>query len=131
MPAVPTCSFLAYRSARKAVRPASATLEAGVPPAGRAFSRGLAVHLTNPKAILFFGSLYALAVPADAPVSTLLAVMLAIAAPGLAIYAAYAVVFSRPKIAGAYLRLKRWFEAVFAIVFGLVALRVLTSRTPG
>lgn len=128
--------FLAWRSARSAWRGQAAPT---VPhrggalqpmPARTAFLRGLAVHLANPKAVLFFGSLYALAVPPGASIGSLALVMLAIAVPGLAIYALYAVVFSVPQVAAGYVRMRRWAEAVFALAFGALAVRVLTSRVP-
>ena len=129
--------FLAWRSARSAWRGHAAA--AAVRPNGAAarpmptriaFLRGLAVHLANPKAVLFFGSLYALAVPPGASVASLALVMLAIGVPGLAIYGLYAVLFSVPSIAASYVRMKRWAEAVFALAFGALAVRVLTSRMP-
>lgn len=128
--------FLAWRSARSAWRGHAAVTVQGngatvrPMPARTAFLRGLAVHLANPKAVLFFASLYALAVPPDASVGSLSLVMLAIGVPGLTIYALYAVLFSVPSIAAGYVRMRRGAEAVFALAFGALALRVLTSRMP-
>ena len=50
--------FLAFKSAKSALGP-DAEMREGVPARslGRAYAKGLALHLTNPKAILFFGSL--------------------------------------------------------------------------
>ena len=127
--------FLAWRSARPAWRGHAAVTVRGngaaQPMLARtAFLRGLAVHLANPKAVLFFGSLYALAVPPGASVGSLALVMLAIGVPGLVIYALYAVLFSVPSIAAGYVRMRRGAEAVFALAFGALAIRVLTSRMP-
>ena len=127
--------FLAWRSARSAWRGHVAVTVQGnwvAQPmlAPTAFLRGLAVHLANPKAVLFFGSLYALAVPPGASVGSLALVMLAIGVPGLVIYALYAVLFSVPSIAAGYVRMRRVAEAVFALAFGALAVRVLSSRMP-
>ncbi len=52
--------FLAFKSARRALRPGDAAEPAGFAAGrpARLYMRGLALHLTNPKAILFFGSLH-------------------------------------------------------------------------
>ena len=56
-----------------------------------------------------------------------------IAAVGLqsaAIFTGYALLFSHGRIARAYLRLRRWFEGAFALLFAGAGLRVLTTRLP-
>ena len=65
--------FLAFKSARAAITPGDDAMPQGLAltPGRRAYARGLALHLTNPKAILFFGSLYSFGVPIDASVSDL------------------------------------------------------------
>src|SRR5690348_1735661 len=65
--------YLAFKSARAALKPGDGTMPAGLTAATarRAYARGLMLHLTNPKAILFFGSLYSFGVPADATVADL------------------------------------------------------------
>ncbi|MEW9919735.1 LysE family translocator [Marimonas sp. MJW-29] len=94
----------------------------------RAYGKGLALHLTNPKAILFFGALYAIGVPPDAPVSALVLVILAVGLQSTVMFHLYAVIFSSPPMARAYLGAKRWFEAFFALAFGAIAFKVLTAR---
>ena len=121
--------YLAYRSARSA-------LQSGVPvavsvktPALRAaYGRGLALHLTNPKAILFFGSLFAIGLPQDTSVSDLVIVILAIAIQSGIIFHGYALIFSNPAMTRGYLRLRRPIEALFAIVFATAGWRILTAR---
>jgi threonine/homoserine/homoserine lactone efflux protein len=51
--------WLAWKSARSALRPAASGGLGRPPAAGSSYARGLLIHLTNPKAILFFGALYA------------------------------------------------------------------------
>src|SRR3546814_15687490 len=55
-----------------------------------AYRRGLVLHLTNPKAILFFGSLYAVGVPAGASVETLALVIAAVGLQSLLLFHGYA-----------------------------------------
>jgi len=55
--------FLALKSARNAIRGPTAVSHPLPEPAPiRAYAKGVALHLTNPKPILFFGSLYTLGV---------------------------------------------------------------------
>ena len=123
--------YLAYRSARSAltpgdppVRPAR-TVAASV---RRAYGKGLALHLTNPKAILFFGSLFAIGVPPGSPPEVLATVIAAVGVQSLLVFHGYALLFSSPPMMAGYLRLRRGFEGLFALAFGAAGLRILTSR---
>mmetsp|Transcript_22313 Transcript_22313/g.35569 ORF Transcript_22313/g.35569 Transcript_22313/m.35569 type:complete len:155 (-) Transcript_22313:4239-4703(-) len=70
------------------------------------YVKGLGLHLSTPKAILFFGALYSVGVPPGTPV----------------------LIFSSPPMMRAYTRSKRVFEATFAVFFGAAGLRILTAR---
>jgi len=94
----------------------------------RAYTKGLALHLTNPKAVLFFGALYAIGVPPGTPPSALIMVILAVGVQSLIMFHLYAVIFSSRPMTAAYTRAKRIFEAFFALAFGAIAFKVLTAR---
>lgn len=121
--------FLAFKSARSALMPGTPALrQVAAPTLRTAWRRGLLLHLTNPKAILFFGALYAVGVPAGAPVETLALVIAAIGLQSLLLFHAYALLFSSPPLTAGYTRLRRWFEAVFAIAFAAASLKILTAK---
>lgn len=125
--------FLAIKSAKSALRPGevapkNASRGASFSTARRAYAGGLALHLTNPKAILFFGSLYAVGVPAHASPLTLLMVIGAIAIQSTLVFHGYALLFSSAPAVRIYLRLRRWFEGVFALAFGYAGFKILTAR---
>lgn len=128
--------FLAVKSARSALKPNGAPLKVNgmavqrITPrsAGSAYRRGLLLHLTNPKAILFFGSLYAVGVPADAAPATLALVIAAVGVQSAVVFHGYALLFSSPPLAAGYARLRRWFEAVFAVAFAAAGFKILTAR---
>ena len=123
--------WLAWRSARSALRPHGAAIEGvriGSP--AEAYVRGLGIHLTNPKVVLFFGSLYALGIPNDAAPSVVALVVMLVAIQSAAIFVAYALLFSHATVRQTYVRLRRWFEAAFALLFGAAGLRVLIARAP-
>jgi len=121
--------FLAFKSARAAIRggEAKTSMMAGSTLA-RTYAKGLALHLTNPKAILFFGSLYAIGLPPGASPETLATVIGAIGLQSFLIFHGYALLFSSGAIARVYARLRRWFDATFAVAFGAAGLKILTAR---
>ncbi len=92
------------------------------------YAKGLALHLTNPKAILFFGALYSVGVPPGSSVLSLLTVILSVGASSFIIFHGYAFIFSSKPMMTAYIRAKRGFEAAFAMFFGAAALRILTAK---
>ncbi|WP_193367022.1 LysE family transporter [Pelagibius marinus] len=121
--------FLAVKSARAALRPdAPAAAKIKVPTLRAAYRRGLLLHLTNPKAILFFGALYSVAVPANTSPASLALIIAAIGLQSVLVFHGYALLFSSPPMTAGYAKLRRWFEAVFALAFGAAGLKILTTR---
>jgi threonine efflux protein len=121
--------FLAFKSARSALRPSDLTMqEIAAPSLRSAYRRGLLLHLTNPKAILFFGALYSVGVPAGVAPETLALVIAAVGLQSLLLFHGYALLFSSPPLAAGYAKLRRWFEAVFAVAFAAAGLKILTAK---
>ena len=121
--------FLAIQSARSAMRPGMMDAKhVDAPRLRTAYAKGLALHLTNPKAILFFGSLFAVGVPAGAPPEALALVIGAVGLQSFIIFHGYALIFSSAPMMAGYQRLRRWFEALFALAFGAASLRILNAR---
>ncbi|MFL4470249.1 LysE family transporter [Tateyamaria armeniaca] len=92
------------------------------------YAKGLGLHLTNPKAILFFGALYSVGVPPGTPAIGLVTVILAVGVQSFIVFHGYALIFSSAVMTRAYARAKRVFEAAFAVFFGAAAMRILTAR---
>lgn len=121
--------FLAFKSARSALTPGDAAPPGlSAAPPRRAFVRGLTLHLTNPKAILFFGSLYSFGVPADATLSDLALIVAAVGLQSALVLHGYALLFSNPVVVAGYLKLRRWFDGVFAIAFGYAGYKILSAK---
>jgi len=121
--------FLAIKSARSALRPTAPAADfAPAQSLAKAYLKGLALHLTNPKAILFFGSLYALGISPATPLSGLATVILAVGLQSFVIFHGYALLFSNARISRGYFRIRRGLEGVFALAFGAASLKVLTAR---
>ena len=123
--------LLAFKSARSAILgPAVVTRAEAEPSRARTYGKGLALHLTNPKPVLFFGSLYTLGVSPSTSLPELALVIVAVGLQSVVIFAGYAWLFSHGRVARGYKRLRRWFEGAFAVVFAAASLKVLTSRLP-
>ncbi|MFT4959677.1 MAG: threonine efflux protein [Paracoccaceae bacterium] len=121
--------YLAYRSAKSALQPGTPVpVSVQTPALSAAYGRGLALHLTNPKAILFFGSLYAIGLPVDTTAKDLIIVVLAIGIQSCLVFHGYALMFSNPTLTKSYLRLRRPLEAVFAAAFATASWRILIAR---
>lgn len=123
--------FLALKSARNAIRGSVVAFHIQPEPAPiRAYTKGLALHLTNPKPILFFGSLYTLGVSPQTSPLELAIVIAAIGLQNTLTFSSYAWLFSNAQVVRGYVRLRRWFEGAFAIFFAGAGLKMLTARLP-
>ena len=58
--------YLAFKAARSAISQKEIAVKSVTGCKSALFTKGLLLHITNPKAILFFSSLYSLGVPAGA-----------------------------------------------------------------
>lgn len=124
--------YLAYKSSRSALTKGGNVRSSVSAKSYRAaYGKGLALHLTNPKAILFYGSLYSIGVPQNAPISSLAIIIGAVALQSVFVFHGYALIFSSRPMVSAYTRLRRWFEGVFAIVFAFAGIKILTARITG
>lgn len=121
--------YLAYRSARAALAgKGQSTTPIQITSAWIAFRRGYAIHITNPKAVLFFGSLYSIGVPQNASVSDLITVIAAVGAMSFTCFIGYGWLFSIASVRRAYEKLHRAFSTLFALAFGAVGIKLLTTR---
>lgn len=123
--------FLAFKSARNAIFGPARTARTKLEPSpARAFAKGLALHLTNPKPVLFFGSLYTLGISHQTASLDLAITIAAIGMQNTLTFSLYAWLFSNVWVSRGYVRLRRWFEGAFAVVFAGASLKVLTARLP-
>jgi threonine/homoserine/homoserine lactone efflux protein len=120
--------YLAYKSARSALSQKEIKVRSMKGGKSTLFSKGLLLHVTNPKAILFFGSLYSLGVPANASFQDLSIVIMAVGLQSLLVFHGYAILFSSKAMTNMYLSSRRWFEGAFALGFGAASFKILTSR---
>ncbi len=93
-----------------------------------AFGKGLMLHLTNPKAVLGWGAIYAVAMTPNAQPKSVALLFCALILTSTFVFLGYAVLFSSPPIARGYLRLKRLFDLTFGLLFGAASLKLLTTK---
>ena len=120
--------YLAYKSARSAFSRKDIAIKPMTGSKSKLFTKGLFLHLTNPKAILFFGSLYSLGIPAGSSIGDLAVVILAVGIQSALVFHGYAILFSSKAMTQVYLRLRRWFEGAFAVGFGAASFKILTAK---
>lgn len=121
--------YLAFRSMRNALTSRDIKLKPIITQSPQAaYWKGLALHLTNPKAVMFFGSLFAIGIPANAPATSLLVIIGTVGLQSLIVFHGYALLFSTRRIISGYARLRRWFEAGFAVAFSAAGVKILSSH---
>lgn len=91
------------------------------------YSRGLALHLTNPKAILSWAAVITLSQSESGSTSVLVFTLIGCLAITFLIHYTYAALFASKAAMSAYAKARRWIEGVLAAVFGYAGLRLLTS----
>ncbi len=125
--------WLAIKALKRAMAN-DTTAVAGTPFSGSArslFAKGAAIHITNPKAILSWASIYAIVAPADATPATLFAYFGLLYAGSILIFIGYAFLFSSPAIVRGYQRASRFFDLAFAGFFGFAGFKILTAKLEG
>jgi threonine/homoserine/homoserine lactone efflux protein len=123
--------WLAWQAARKAMRPAAVTSTPHACTDARGYARtcarGLALHLTNPKAIFVWLSFVSLALPPGAGQLDALAVVGRCGLISSSVFVAYALLFSTGAARRGYQAAERPINALLAGVFGLAGLRMLLA----
>jgi len=121
--------WLAIGAARRAASADAASVKGGrTLTLRRAWAKGAAIHLTNPKAVFFWGSVFAVALPTGAGRGDILTLLAACAGVSVTMLTAYALIFSTPRAMAFYARARRWFDAGFAALFGAAGIGILLAR---
>lgn len=91
------------------------------------FSFAVATQLSNPKAAIVYGSIFAAFLPPQPPSWAFAVLLLCIFLIEAGWYALVAVGFSSQRPRSVYLRSKRWIDRLAGLVMGLLGLRLLAS----
>lgn len=88
------------------------------------FLPGCALNLANPKAVLTWVAIIALAIEPNAPFWTILAVLSGTILFSVVFYTLIAILFSTPKMVSVYSRLRRWIDGALGLVFAFSAYKL-------
>lgn len=92
---------------------------------GNPFWRGFWVQLSNPKVMVFFGSIFIAMLPANPPLWMLLALLAIVTLNEVWWYSAVALFFGTGPVRAFYLRAKTWIDRVTGLFLGGLGLRLL------
>ncbi|MFD1381922.1 LysE family translocator [Rhodanobacter aciditrophus] len=95
----------------------------------RSYWKGFAIHITNPKAIMMFASLYSFGLPAGATSQTVWVIFVLVAIQSALVNLGYAFLFSTPSMRKGYLKLKRPLDRLVAVFFGAAGSKMLLSSS--
>ncbi len=92
------------------------------------FAQGLALHVTNPKAIFTWVAIVSLALPQDPSNFMSLIVVVGCMLIGSIVFGGYAFVFSTQKAQIIYRKFGHWLNGFTALVFGIAGFKLLSSQ---
>ena len=106
------------------------TIEPGTRREGgwRGFLHALLLQLSNPKIMVFFGSIFLSLLPGDLPGWMQVAVLAIVAFNEFAWFALLALLFSGGTAQAFYRRTKRWLDRIMGSVLGLLGARLLAAE---
>lgn len=90
-----------------------------------AFQLGLITNLTNPKAVVFYGSIFAAFLDPDLPTWVKVAAVGIIFVNSTGWHVAFACLFSTPRAQQVYARFKRWIDRAAGTALALLGLRLI------
>lgn len=115
----------AWRTPAAGETPPQAVLQQGDMATLRA---GLFTNLANPKAVIYFGSVFCAFIGDDVTAGTRWGLWTLVMVETFVWFALVAAVFALPSMRRGYLRLSRWIDGVAGAVFVLFGLHLIFSR---
>ncbi|AHF75447.1 Threonine efflux system [Sodalis praecaptivus] len=92
------------------------------------FLRGLLTNLANPKAVIYFGSVFSLFVGDNIGAGARFGIFALILGETLLWFSLVAVVFALPAMRRGYQRLARWIDGVAGVLFAGFGINLILSR---
>ncbi|ORM79095.1 MULTISPECIES: threonine export protein RhtC [Pantoea] len=99
-----------------------------LPKRGMSFLKGLLTNLSNPKAIIYFGSVFSLFVGNDVGAATRWGLFLLIIAETFAWFALVAAIFALPWMREKYQRMAKWVDGMAGVLFAGFGIHLIISR---
>lgn len=95
---------------------------------GRSFLKGLLTNLANPKAIIYFGSVFSLFVGDNIGAGARWGIFLLIVLETLAWFTIVASLFALPKMRRGYQRMAKWIDGIAGTLFAGFGIHLIISR---
>lgn len=95
---------------------------------GRSFLKGLMTNLANPKAIIYFGSVFSLFVSDSVGTPERWGIFVLIAIETLAWFTVVASLFALPAMRRGYQRLAKWIDGFAGVLFAGFGIHLIISR---
>lgn len=99
-----------------------------LPARGRTFMRGLLTNLSNPKAVIYFGSVFSLFVGDNVSGGERGGLFIMIVAETFVWFSVVAMVFALPAMRRGYQRLAKWIDGVAGVVFTGFGIALIMNR---
>ncbi|KAA6043680.1 threonine export protein RhtC [Pantoea sp. Bo_7] len=99
-----------------------------LPKRGMSFLKGLLTNLSNPKAIIYFGSVFSLFVGNDVGAATRWGLFLLIIAETFAWFALVTAIFALPWMREKYQRMAKWVDGMAGVLFAGFGIHLIISR---
>ena len=99
-----------------------------LPANGRTFMRGLLTNLSNPKAVIYFGSVFSMFVGDSVTGGERWGLFILIIAETLAWFTLVALVFALPAMRRGYQLLAKWIDGVAGVVFAGFGIALIVNR---
>lgn len=99
-----------------------------LPARGKTFMRGLLTNLSNPKAVIYFGSIFSLFVGDSVGSGERWGLFALICIETLAWFTVVAMVFALPVMRRGYQRLAKWIDGVAGVLFAGIGIHLIISR---
>ena len=116
------------RSALKKEKPSEQAPAVELAHGGRSFLKGLLTNLSNPKAIIYFGSVFSLFVGNDVGSAERWGLFVMIALETFAWFTVVASLFALPQMRRGYQRLAKWIDGVAGALFAGFGIHLIISR---
>lgn len=116
------------RGALKKGEPSTETPEVELARGGRSFVKGLLTNLANPKAIIYFGSVFSLFVGDSVGSHERMGIFVLIALETFAWFAVVASLFALPTMRRGYQRLAKWIDGMAGALFAGFGIHLIISR---
>ncbi|CNL52455.1 threonine efflux system [Yersinia enterocolitica] len=116
------------KSARSKRDTSEPEVQVALPARGRTFLRGFLTNLSNPKAVIYFGSVFSLFVGDNVTAGARWGLFVLIVAETFVWFSIVACVFALPVMRRGYQRLSKWIDGLAGVLFAGFGIHLILSR---